>query len=146
MSDEAMREQRQQLFDILTFGKSDAELVVELEALIEKRVAAAATVVHAPQPASYPIACGCCDGKLESDADKEWHGLGNCVPICERCEGSGIEPPPLVVDAALAASVQQERERCIVAARDSILEARRGTRWGQYDAADVEAAIRGGAK
>ena len=40
----------------------------------------------------YPFPCGLCPGSIESEADREWHGLGNCVPICERCVGSGIEP------------------------------------------------------
>ena len=41
---------------------------------------------------SYPRPCGLCPGQIESEADLDWHGLGNCVPICERCHGSGQEP------------------------------------------------------
>jgi len=40
----------------------------------------------------YPRPCGVCPGTIESESDLEWHGLGNCVPICESCDGSGIRP------------------------------------------------------
>ncbi len=53
------------------------------------------------EPPPYPRPCGLCPGQIESEADLDWHGLGNCVPICERCTGSGVEqritaaqPPP----------------------------------------------------
>ena len=46
--------------------------------------------------AAYPRPCGLCPRNIESAEDMEWHGLGNCVPICERCDGSGIEPSPSV--------------------------------------------------
>jgi hypothetical protein len=42
--------------------------------------------------ATYPRPCGLCPGQIESSDDLGWHGLGNCVPICEHCLGSGIEP------------------------------------------------------
>ena len=45
-----------------------------------------------PIQPKYPHPCGLCPGTIESAEDTEWHGLGNCVPICERCTGSGIEP------------------------------------------------------
>jgi hypothetical protein len=46
--------------------------------------------------AEYPKPCDLCPGTIESKEDLDWHGLGNCVPICKRCNGSGIEPstPP----------------------------------------------------
>lgn len=40
----------------------------------------------------FPRPCGLCPGTIESKDDLDWHGLGNCVEICERCEGSGIDP------------------------------------------------------
>jgi hypothetical protein len=44
---------------------------------------------------TWPQHCGLCNQDMESDADRmEWHGLGNCVNICERCTGSGVEPSP----------------------------------------------------
>jgi len=50
--------------------------------------------------AMYPMPCGCCNGQLESEADRDWHGLGNCVDICTRCNGSGIDPRPAPDSAA----------------------------------------------
>jgi hypothetical protein len=44
-----------------------------------------------PAP-EYPKPCGLCPGQIESVEDLDWHGLGNCVPICETCDGSGIMP------------------------------------------------------
>lgn len=44
------------------------------------------------RPREYPQPCGLCPGLIESPADLDWHGLGNCVPICERCGGSGEDP------------------------------------------------------
>lgn len=41
---------------------------------------------------TYPRPCGLCPGQIVSEADLDWHGLGNCVAICDRCTGSGIEP------------------------------------------------------
>ena len=41
--------------------------------------------------AAYPKPCGLCLEQMLSTEDTEWHGLGNCVPICDRCGGSGIE-------------------------------------------------------
>lgn len=55
------------------------------------RMSAATPAVREPQ-AEYPKPCGLCPGQIESKDDLDWHGLGNCVPICERCTGSGIEP------------------------------------------------------
>lgn len=42
--------------------------------------------------AAYPRPCGLCSKNIESEADLDWHGLGNCVDICARCHGSGQEP------------------------------------------------------
>lgn len=44
-----------------------------------------------PPEGLYPRPCGLCPGNIESEADLEWHGLGNCVEICEHCGGSGHE-------------------------------------------------------
>ena len=40
----------------------------------------------------YPKVCHLCGKKIGTRIDLDWHGLGNCVGICERCHGSGIEP------------------------------------------------------
>jgi hypothetical protein len=38
----------------------------------------------------WPHVCHLCNRNMESEADRaEWHGLGNCVPICPICFGSG---------------------------------------------------------
>lgn len=57
--------------------------------------------VSSPEPApTYPKLCDLCDKQIESQTDLDWHGLGNCVPICEHCDGSGIEPAPTSEHAA----------------------------------------------
>jgi hypothetical protein len=38
----------------------------------------------------FPKICELCEKKIGSRIDLDWHGLGNCVPICETCNGSGI--------------------------------------------------------
>jgi len=44
-------------------------------------------------PEQWPQLCHLCNTQMESADDRcEWHGLGNCVDICERCLGSGEEP------------------------------------------------------
>ena len=40
----------------------------------------------------FPKVCDLCEKPIGTRIDLDWHGLGNCVPICERCNGSGIEP------------------------------------------------------
>jgi hypothetical protein len=55
-------------------------------------VCPAGPVVEGELRAAYPRPCGLCPSQIESQDDLDWHGLGNCVPICERCVGSGIEP------------------------------------------------------
>lgn len=40
--------------------------------------------------ARWPRVCHLCNQNMESEADRtEWHGLGNCVPVCPTCMGSG---------------------------------------------------------
>lgn len=58
----------------------------------ELEAALAAHPVRVEAGPKYPMPCGLCPGQIESADDTEWHGLGNCVPICDRCCGSGIEP------------------------------------------------------
>jgi hypothetical protein len=41
---------------------------------------------------SFPQWCFLCGGVIQTDDGTIWHGLGNCVEICERCGGSGEEP------------------------------------------------------
>lgn len=52
-----------------------------------------------PLANEYPKPCGLCPGTIESREDLEWHGLGNCVDICEHCEGSGIDSKPKFITA-----------------------------------------------
>lgn len=44
------------------------------------------------QGTQFPRPCGLCPGTIESSEDLEWHGIGNCLPLCERCLGSGVDP------------------------------------------------------
>jgi hypothetical protein len=70
---------------------STCELTEEEHAQLDKNAA--------PQPVSgdaadkWPQHCDLCNQDMESADDRtEWHGLGNCVPVCMVCMGSGIEP------------------------------------------------------
>lgn len=54
----------------------------------------------------YPRPCGLCPGQIESKEDLDWHGLGNCVPICDLCSGSGIQPDKVTLDAYVQQRVQ----------------------------------------
>lgn len=48
----------------------------------------------------YPKPCKCCGLIIVSDDDLEWHGLGNCVDVCEACFGAGdVDGVPCVVCA-----------------------------------------------
>jgi hypothetical protein len=38
----------------------------------------------------FPKMCELCEKEIGSRIDLDWHGLGNCVPICKTCNGSGI--------------------------------------------------------
>lgn len=46
-----------------------------------------------PPPArdkDWPRHCNLCNTEMQSPDDRlEWHGIGNCVPICMPCAGSG---------------------------------------------------------
>jgi hypothetical protein len=59
--------------------------------IVAEAIAALRPSLTAKQP-EYPKPCGLCPGNIESREDLEWHGLGNCVPICDVCCGSGIMP------------------------------------------------------
>ena len=38
----------------------------------------------------FPYRCQLCGYTIESVDDRMfWHGIGNCVPICEVCWGAG---------------------------------------------------------
>lgn len=39
---------------------------------------------------TYPMQCELCELQIESADDCEWHGLGNCVDICDSCDGNGF--------------------------------------------------------
>jgi len=58
----------------------------------------------------FPKICDLCGKKIGTRLDLDWHGLGNCAPICARCAGSGIEPQ----------SKDGERERKLVEALRSL--------------------------
>jgi hypothetical protein len=55
----------------------------------------------------YPKLCHLCGQKIGSRLDLDWHGIGNCAPICERCTGSGIDPG---TDSEHRAALAQLRE------------------------------------
>ena len=43
---------------------------------------------------AYPLECVCCGSTIESADDLEWHGLGNCVDLCDcmftaQADGAG---------------------------------------------------------
>jgi len=43
----------------------------------------------------FPKICDLCGKVIGTRVDLDWHGLGNCAPICTHCNGSGIEPERL---------------------------------------------------
>ena len=61
-----------------------------------------------PRRDTWPKKCELCNHDMTSADDRtEWHGLGNCVPICPTCSGSGtaeeilhMQKPETVFDAA----------------------------------------------
>jgi Lar family restriction alleviation protein len=62
---------------------------------VMKSLALSAPKAPAGQPEKWPQHCDLCNTDMESADDRtEWHGLGNCFPICDRCTGSGIDPEP----------------------------------------------------
>jgi len=40
-------------------------------------------------PPIYPMVCPLCGYTIVSDADRKWHGLGECAEICDLCNGVG---------------------------------------------------------
>lgn len=49
-------------------------------------------------PPGYPMACPCCGGVVESLEDGDWHGLGNCVDVCDcvfTAQADGASDCPL---------------------------------------------------
>lgn len=51
-----------------------------------------ASLRPAPMPAAFPYACFLCGHQMTSADDRmEWHGLGNCVDICDDCLGTGLD-------------------------------------------------------
>jgi hypothetical protein len=85
----------QEIWDALEY--MDYSTVLRAEELV---LAIFAQLATAPVPAQgtppaqpkYPMPCGLCESQIESAEDTEWHGIGDCVPICSRCLGSGIDP------------------------------------------------------
>lgn len=42
----------------------------------------------------WPQHCDLCSMPMQTPDDRAfWHGIGNCVPICDACTGSGTLPP-----------------------------------------------------
>jgi hypothetical protein len=41
------------------------------------------------QPRSFPFDCELCGEAMNSTDDYEWHGIGDCAPICPTCNGNG---------------------------------------------------------
>lgn len=40
-------------------------------------------VIHRSKPPQFPYPCVCCGEMLEDPDDRDWHGVGNCVDICD---------------------------------------------------------------
>ena len=40
----------------------------------------------------FPKKCEFCGQMIGTRIDLDWHGLGNCAPVCDQCKGSGISP------------------------------------------------------
>lgn len=41
-------------------------------------------------PRTFPMHCDCCGAIMQSKEDYEWHGIGNCVLLCDTCCGAGF--------------------------------------------------------
>ena len=65
-----------------------AELRAKITAL-EAQLAALNKTFHSLQPRTFPFSCELCDGKITSPADYDDHGIGNCVDLCDKCNGEG---------------------------------------------------------
>src|SRR5580692_3337356 len=65
----------------------------------------------------YPKPCELCEKQIESREDLDWHGLGNCVPICERCVGSGIEPDADKIREGYDRAAQGIIQNCVMLIR-----------------------------
>jgi hypothetical protein len=108
--------------DMVNWQDGFTEGVKRAIEVADNMAARAAESAGQTQPRAYPFPCGLCTGKIESEADLDWHGLGNCVPICERCSGSGQEP--------------ENKEFFITPAENAELEKleKRGVKWIQSGA------------
>jgi hypothetical protein len=48
---------------------------------------------QSPEKEQWPRHCDLCNTDMTSpDGRTEWHGLGICVPVCDTCQGQGIQP------------------------------------------------------
>lgn len=50
-----------------------------------------APVISAAPKEPEPAICEFCTNPMP---DTDGHGLGECVPVCDRCDGSGVDPGP----------------------------------------------------
>jgi hypothetical protein len=65
-------------------------LQAQLQAVTQERDDAR-KVISDLQPRSFPMQCECCGRTMTSTDDYDYHGIGNCVNICDACGGSGWE-------------------------------------------------------
>ena len=45
-------------------------------------------------PRTFPMNCDLCNTLMNSTDDYDWHGIGNCVDICDKCWGNGWTEKP----------------------------------------------------
>jgi hypothetical protein len=68
------------------YDSSGDKTIVEFQRVIDP------PVIEKKGIDEFPQVCKLCGQKIGSRLDFDYHGLGDCVSICSRCYGSGIEP------------------------------------------------------
>ena len=87
---------------------------------LEAALATAPSEQAASAPVSYPRPCGLCPGQIESEADLNWHGIGNCVPICHQAaSGGALSSEPWLFAIAEPSGAWHDGEQCVFGDRES---------------------------
>lgn len=66
-----------------------SSLRAQLAAVTQERDAAR-KVISNLQPRTFPMDCDLCGKTLDSTADYDWHGIGECVELYGSCCGAGM--------------------------------------------------------
>jgi hypothetical protein len=90
----------------------------------------------------FPKICELCEKEIGSRIDLDWHGLGNCVPICETCNGSGIaktgEPKICYTPEQINLMLESARRQAL---EELAAQGAPGTREPQFTAEELRSCI-----